>query len=1182
MSKRNANDPRLKTLFTLLLLAIATCVMASTPPDTKVTVNFKSAKVETVLREIQRQAKINVVYKADLAKEWPSITIRATKKPAAEVIETVTGLIGCDYEVHGNIVTITRKKPTYSLRTVQGYVRDEEGEALVGVPVCIGESRVCTVTDANGFYTFKIPTDKTILKFSYVGMDNVYAAIPAGSSTITRDILMTSSSEVDEVVVTGYQDIKRTRMTGSSVKVNARALEERYDPNVMQNLEGRVAGLSTYGGEMKVRGISSLYASTNPLLVVDGLPVESGIDDLNPYDIESIDVLKDAAATAIYGARATNGVVVVTTKSAKEKGKTQIDFSANLTVTNKPNLDYHDNHLMNPSEQVDAESQYYQWYFNNDEYSDPLSSASQVIAQGRPMSPIFYAYYQLVQGNITQGELDSQLAALKQNNYASDYKDNVLRQQVLQQYNISLRTMSDKSSQNLIVNFRHDNEGIRNAFQRRFNASYKGVFNLTKWLTANFGINAIFDNNRATGSQYTDPFRVPAYSSLYNSDGSTAYLMPLGMQGTGNMYASDEQNTHLLTMKYNPLDEIYNDVVNTSRQNIRLNAGLNFDIWKGLTATAQFVYETDRNTRHQYANADSYEARSIRNAYTMLNSDGSYSYLTGETAGAYNSLQVNGTHWTARGQLNYNRTFAGKHNVNAIAGLEFRETKYTGDQNLQLGYDDQLQSATTSTIDFATMAQTGTTSNVLYQGQYPAYQFAYSRYIQPGMTPYVETRHRYASGYFNAQYTYDERLMAFGSFRKDYADVYGLNAKFRGKPLWSVGAAWNIGNENFMRQSAPWLNALKLRYSYGVTGNIYQGATSYMTATTGSINTLTRLPYATIESPANPNLKWEKTVTNNVGLDFALWDNRISGSFDYYHKKGSDVFSYRTLELNKGFQTMFVNAADVVNKGIELALSAAWFRSNDPKGFSWNTNLSFTYNKNEVTKVENAATTAMERLSNPFVEGYPSSALWSFRFAGIGEYEGEQGKTLWYDENNEAQGDVSRSTPAVLEYSGQTDPKYILGLNNDFRFYGFRLGINMIYYGGHKMRVLAQEENSEYQRQGLGYGTYASYFLNSWTPENSSSTVPGFGQYGTSSPSYEAAYSNTSIYDAAFLKIRNIVFGYDFTGSWLQKVHIQRLGLSFQVNDPKPLWKANDVDIDPETLSVYTPTSYVFGINVTL
>ena len=279
---------------------------------------------------------------------------------------------------------------------------------------------------------------------------------------------------------------------------------------------------------------------------------------------------------------------------------------------------------------------------------------------------------------------------------------------------------------------------------------------------------------------------------------------------------------------------------------------------------------------------------------------------------------------------------------------------------------------------------------------------------------------------------------------------------------------------------------------------------------------------------------------------------------------------------------MFVNSADVVNKGIEVALTGEWFRPATAKSFGWNTTITYAYNKNTVTSVENAATTSYERIQNPYVEGYPASALWSYRFAGIGEYGGEQGKSLWYDENGEAQGSVVRNTPDVLEYSGQTDPKHILGLANEFRFYGFRLGITMAYYGGHKMRVLAHEENSEYQRQGLIYGTYASYFLNSWTPENADSDIPGFGQYGTGSIGSEASYSNTSIYDAAFLKIRDIVIGYDFTGAWLRNAHIQRLSLSFQINNPKPLWKANKVGIDPETLSVRTPSSYVFGLNITL
>ena len=228
---------------------------------------------------------------------------------------------------------------------------------------------------------------------------------------------------------------------------------------------------------MTIRGTSSLYAETSPLLVVDGVPVEGSIDDLNPYDIESVNVLKDAAANAIYGARASNGVIVITTKNAKKAGKLDIDVSANLTADEKKNVDYADNFYMTPAQQVDTEANYWDYYFfNNDgEVNDPISSTAQSISQGtQTVTPIQYAYYQRAKGEISEAELQNQLDALKKNNYAKDYANAVYKQRVMQQYNLSLRGRSDKFTNNLTLNYKYDNSGLINHFANQFNAQYKG------------------------------------------------------------------------------------------------------------------------------------------------------------------------------------------------------------------------------------------------------------------------------------------------------------------------------------------------------------------------------------------------------------------------------------------------------------------------------------------------------------------------------------------------------------------------------------------------------------------------------------------------------------------------------------------------------------------------------------
>lgn len=1167
-------------LATSLLLGAVTYggvtpAMAQQHQNQKVTIVSKSMTVKQFFAEVKKQTGLNFIYSTDLAAKLPHITVNATNRPLRQVLDEVMNKVNCRYEIEGNIVTITRRMAGERVRNVSGVVTDESGDPLIGVSVCIDDSKVCTITDSKGFYTLKVPANACSLKFSYLGMSNAELRLGSGKAPLSRSIQMVTDNQLSDVVVTGYQEISKPKMTGSVTTITASKLDERYTTNIMNNLEGRVAGLSTYNGKMTIRGTSSLYAETSPLLVVDGVPVEGSIDDLNPYDIESVNVLKDAAANAIYGARASNGVIVITTKNAKKAGKIDIDFSANLTVYEKKNVDYADNFYMTPAQQVDTEANYWDYYFfNNDgEVDDPISSTAQTISQGRSaVTPIQYAYYQRAKGEISEAELQSQLDALKKNNYAKDYANAVYKQRVMQQYNLSLRGRSDKFTNNLTLNYKYDNSGLINHFANQFNAQYKGSYEVAKWLTASFTLNGIYSKQREAGYDYNGSYAniwaQPAYMPFYNADGS--------VKGQHYWYDGDDYMTFdspFEDLSSNPVDEYYKNTQTTRRQYMRYHGDLLFKIIDGLTANAQFVYESNRNTVDWMASQDSHVMRTMRNAYYYQAADGTIKNYMPTTGGMLRTTNTNGRYWTARGQLNYSKTF-GKHDIMAIAGLEFRETKQTGSKALLLGYDDQLQTSSTHTIDFATLS---TMNYAPYffgaSGGYPASQFVFNPYIKEGMGIVTELHHKYASGYFNLTYTYDEKYNVFGSFRKDYADVYGLNAKFRGTPLWSVGAGWLIHNEDFMKD-IKWINFLKLRASYGVTGNIYQGATSYMTASSGSLNSLTNLPYGTIESPANPNLKWEQSRTTNIGIDFGLLDNRLRGSIDYYNKVGKDIFSNRTLDPTTGFTSMFVNMASMRNRGIELQVTYDWFRAATRKGWSWTTNFTMSHNKNVITSVENPSTRAYQLTDNPYVEGYPSSALWSYRFAGISDQKGEKGQTLWYIEDGGKSHNASSKSTSIMEYSGQSEPKVIMGMDNSVRWNGFSFSILMAYYGGHMMRALAETETF-----GVPATAINSYFLNAWTPENPTNT-PGIGRYASTVVGSEPGYSDISIHHADFLKIRNIVFGYDFPQQWIKHLGMNRLTLRFQIDNPKYLWVANSVHVDPETLGLRNPSSFIFGLNV--
>ncbi len=1174
-----------KREFTLWVATLIFALFAMCPIEAhaqRISVRIEQGTLDQAFQEIISESKVQLVYNTNAAKDIRVKAQEFKQQDVSQVLDALLAGTSLTYQLENGIYTIVQKNKSDQQKktgTVRGRVLDEAGEPVIGASIVLKGTTKGTITDADGKFLLADVTGTVVtLRVSYIGMLTKEENVELNSNITIR--MREDASQLGEVIVTGYQDIVKEKMTGSVMTVRADDLNERYTPNIMQNLEGRVAGLTTYNGKTTIRGTSSLYAETNPLLVVDGVPIEGKIEDLNPYDIESVNVLKDAAAAAIYGARAANGVIVITTKNAKKQGKIDIDFSANLTIHEKKNMDYADNFYMTPEQQINSECDYWNYYFfdNDGEIDDPIGSVTTGISYGRSdVSPIQYAYYQLAKGEITQGELDNVLNRLKKNNFAKEFGENILRQQVLQQYNLALRSRSDKSQNSITVNYKYDNSGRINSNENAFNITYKGLFDISDWLTATININGIYTNKKEPGFDYnanfTDPWGFAAYESLYEEDGSDRIFYDFY---NGNRYWSSKGTEGLHDLGINTREEHYNNVETTKRQHMRYHGNLLFKIFKGLTANAQFVYETSHTTTEWHANEQSHLSRIIRNTYAT-NTNGKVTYLTPENGGMLRTTNTDGNYWTARGQLNYNRNF-GKHAVAALAGLEFRETKTRGTKSLILGYDEQLQNSATHTVDFGALSMIRRSSYYMAaSGGIFADVFVFDPYLRDGMGIVPEVKHRYASGYANLTYTYDEKYNVFGSFRKDYADVYGLNSKFRGKPLWSVGAGWNAHNESFIKDNVDWINFLKLRFSYGVTGNIYQNATSYLTASAGSLNQYTNLPVGKVDSPANPNLKWEQSRTTNIGVDFALLNNRLRGNLDYYWKISKDIFSNRTLDPTTGFTSMFVNTASMENKGIEMQLTYDWLNGHRRQDFTWTTSFTLSHNKNMVTKVENPSTMAYQLQSNPFREGYPASALWSFRFAGISDAEGEQGQTLWYIEDGGKAHVAQRSSVDILEYSGQTDPKIVMGMDHTFRWNGLSLSVLMTYYGGHKMRALEEKETEI----GVSYSAIPSYFLNAWTPENPTNT-PGYGRYGTTSSSIEPRYSDISVHDADFLKIRNIVLGYDLPEQWLKGIGVNRVSLRFQVDNPKYLWVKNDIGIDPETRGIRTQSAYIFGLNVNL
>lgn len=1140
-----------------ILICTLQVVAAGSAAQEKVSLDLKDMTVEQIFREIKRQTGLDFVYNEEQCRNLGKMSVNVKDKPVEQVLNDLLHNQGFSWSLMDGIILIKAQELPQARKkefTVSGTVKDEQGNLLPGVAILIKGTTTGVVTDINGRYSIVVPAEPVhSLIFSFLGMKGTERKITGEQSLDI--VLYEATTELSDVIVTGYQSIKREDATGAFSTVRSEQLEKRYSDNLMESLEGRIPGLLSYntgmngdgGKTLSIRGVSTFTNNTSPLVVVDGLPIEGTIDDVNPSDIASINVLKDAAAASIYGARASNGVIVITTKAGKYN-KTEVSVSADLTVNQK--VDYSYFNYMNGEQQVELESQHFAAAYANPAFGPQLNMMAGIFTHGY-LTPVFSLYDQRYSGKITDADLEKQLGALKKNDFLKDYKKNVLKNEFVQRYNLALRGQTGTLSSNFVLNFKNSNSGIINAYDRNTNLSYKGNFPVAKCLTVEFGTNININWKKEHNSAYAlNPFSVPAYTGLFDgAENRNYYSTPL----VYDQDAAVVSNKALKSMAFNHLDELNRDFIHTKRISSRYFLHAFMNIIDGLGISGQFQYEDISSDVSGLSEADSYTARYL---YNVFMSEDNKPVLP--DGGILKKREERGTYYTFRAQASLSQIYNEKHALTALAGVEVRQTKYRIEKNMLFGYDDQLLTDQMGHTDLNTMREMQVSALFpMRNGNSPA--SVYSMSVAPNIGV-SETNHNYVSYYANANYTYDRRYSVFASYRRDLTDLFGTDPKFRRRPLWSVGLSWNLQNEDFMQEVKP-VNVLKLRASYGLTGNIDQSTSSYMTAST-RVNQYTGERWSTLNTPPNDQLRWEKTATVNLGLDFAMWEHRIDGSLDWYHKYSTDLLTSTPLDPSEGFTSLTINNGEALNTGIELGINVRWFQKNRKSDFGWTTSLNLGYNKNEIKKVDLKPIGMMSMVrSQVFVKGKPIRALYSCRYAGLDE----SGDILW----RQADGTTTKTSPNTFTaedavYSGAVDPKITMGFENELTYKGFALSAMFVYYGGHKMRA-DQWTNCGMSFLGYGYtGALPGYMLNGWTPENKNTDIPGSGLYAPASATYDyMAYADRFIEDAAFMKLRNVTLSYTFSDRICKQLRLAGLKLRVQGNNLWT-WTKNDLGVDPE------------------
>lgn len=1044
---------------------------------------------------------------------------------------------------------------------VKGIVTDENGDPLPGATIFIKGTPTGTSTDIDGRFELPVKSgSKITLVVSYVGMKTKEVRTTSGAEL---DIaLETNADMLDEVIVSGFQTISRERNTGSAIVLSSEKLGKIQAPDLSSKLEGITPGLTVYNNSVSIRGTSSFSIDSTPLLVIDGQPATGmTLNDINPNTIESVTVLKDAAATSLYGVYASNGVIVITTKHGADN-KLTANVSLGFYLSKAPSLDYQ--HYASTSDIIDLERE--MLLSDPDYMRNPAGYFSTKVNKTNAayMSQIDMLYYRLSRNEITENQLNASIEALRLNDYRREYAKQLRQTKFTQDYNLTLNAGSEKYSFYAAV--RYEKPGMYTKYDSddRFSFYTRNDLKVTPWMKLTLGANLLLKKTDYTQASYLGETAAMPYDRLLNDDGTPAYRYPY------NQWLAEEVNRTegLNFMGYNALEESAYNRLKTDDLYMKYFLQANFDIYAGLGFEVKAQYEKRKVDAKEYDEADSYMMRSMINEFASTNPRGGFTYNIPLGGRLYNQT-ANYDYYNVRAQFNYRNTFGEKHDVTALLGGEIRQDKNTINISERYGYDDQR--LTYGQVDWRTLSQTGVIGQL----------YANSRTKAENL--YVaDVKHRYVSAYFNAGYVYDSRYSLNASVRVEQADLFGSDPKYRYRPLWSVGGSWNINNEEFMR-NLTWLSLLKVRATYGVTGMVDQTSSPYLLASFAS-SPYTNSPITIITTPPNSSLRWEKTETFNVGVDFTMF-NRFSGSFDFYHKYSSDLLVNKSIDPTLGFNGMArANNGAMKNTGIELNLSYDWVKNRD---FTFTTSFSTAYNKNTIEKVDYRPTDALDMMRYPtsnYLTGDTYNSLYAYRYAGLTA----NGNPSVYNENGEAVSISPVRNIGALVCVGQLAPKWNGALNLDFRWRDLTVFAKMVYYAGHSLRVDVPTLYDSNHR--LLDGAVSEGIADRWTPDNTSATVPVMGIHGDSGERNEHwRYADVNTASASFIKLRNIGVAYTFPGRLLKKTRVLKgAQLRFQV-DNLCHWASNDYGIDPEAFNAntgmrtaeQTPT-YIFGLNFNL
>ncbi|HEY8388508.1 MAG TPA: SusC/RagA family TonB-linked outer membrane protein [Parasegetibacter sp.] len=1115
-----------------ILLALCMQVSATTLSQT-ISLRGEKLSLKTVFSEIEKQTGYVVLYNRNLLSQIKPVTISVENAPLTEFLDKVLKDNSVTYRIEDKTIALFKKSdpvadlpsdiPAQVLPPVRMRVMDSLGNPLAGASITVKNKKTSGVTDAQGYSSINVVAGDVIV-ISFVGYESRTLRVTAEMlSSGSLDIRMTpSASELEEIQIsinTGYQRIRPEHSTGSVAKITSEELNSRVNTDFLSGLANRLPGLminndvsfndnGTSRSLFNIRGISTMTGSKNPLIVIDGYPTELSLNMIDPNEIESVTILKDAAAATVYGVRASNGVIIITRKQA-EQGKPKFAFRATAVITPKPNYDR------------------YRWEENTSavvaEYQRTLASKSITAnswdllatptsgtggATSRHLT--YYLLAQQAANMITPAQATKAWADLEGYDNRNDYSRLFQRNAVTQAYNFNVSGGSSNALYYITANYTGNrNTSIKN-YDDRLWVSARTNLKLSNRLSLE--LNTEFQQESLNSAPIPSITGTASWERFQDENGNPGFVYGSGISPWYNNILVSQG---LYDQLYYPLVDVNAITDKTRRNNNHITADFRYEILRGLSLSFGGVYEVSNSNLDYYASENSSVARRYVNSYVSRQTDGSLKYNV--PRGGYLRQTASSTKtYTARAQLNYNKRINEVHTLNGIIGAEVRNLIEKSNRATYFGYNDE--SLLHQPIDVAGIS-TGSVRGAFQLGQ--PLQDQYNNLFAQG---YLEDR--FISLYSNIVYSFKSKYTLSASARIDQSNLFGTNPKYKYKPLWSLGAGWNLHNEDFLRE-VSWIRELRLRGAYGFNGNVAKNSLPELIAA-AALNMYTNPVSQTliVDAYANSSLRWEQTQNLNLGIDYNVFRN-VSGTIEYYRKKSTDLMGRSLIDPTIGISPSYINQASIVNQGFEVSLRADWIST---KKVNWNTGFVVSRNTSVVTEVYQRGDHNPQTLNAlGYVKNYPVGALFAYRWGGLdsaGYSMVMNAKGERFHTNNNSTGspitDLMKSdTSGFTYFMGSSIPTISAGLSNRVDIGNFYVYAMINYYGGFKVRI--PRPNPSSLRPLEGAGTY-------WRAKGDElvTDVMGLAAYSSANSNNAYNYADKYVVHGDYVTLGDLTLSYNF------------------------------------------------------